>query len=430
MGSWRFSVGNLVARAVAAPAAVAPAAEDSLLPLSNLGDGYPDQQGGLQWRSDGAYDIDFDLNLLADESARADAPTGWLDLLNLLGGTPGLPADPPDWGSYAGRNPALRVFRPTVQEVDAMPGEQCRLTIGIHWPSGAAGATGVQVRVVDRSTGKGWDGTYGTWTDDGVVASQAVADVWLDVDETIDADAGRAERTTYLVIVEPIAASFGATTYVYASASGGGGSPALVGEVDLVALIAHDLPEDAAVTLVPQPAGTILTLTMAQPSCYVVGVAAQLVRTWRLSIQMAAGIQPRPVVGEVWIGSARTMLVGAPIMPIGGQESSPGQLSIEAGRKRREAVPDEARASTALALQFSAPTDAAFQQLRDEVSRLTRFGVDPLLLLPGEAFDGGGRVYHGRVEDRLAWSLVTRTAGGESLRTFALPFTEDPFPSP
>ncbi len=89
MSDWRYSVGNLVNRAIAAPAAVSPAAQDPLLPLSNLGSGYPDEQGGLQWRSDGTYAIDFDLNLLADESDSAAAPTGWLDLLNLLAGTPG-----------------------------------------------------------------------------------------------------------------------------------------------------------------------------------------------------------------------------------------------------------------------------------------------------------------------------------------------------
>lgn len=428
MASWRFSVGSLVSRAVAAPAAVSPAAADSLLPLANLGTGYPDQEGGLTWRSDGAYAIDFDTNLLAASSSAADAPTGWRDLLNVLGGTPGLPANPPDWGAYGARNPALRLYRPVVQEIEMMPGESVKLELGIYRPSGAAGATGIQVRVVDRSTGKGWNGS--AWADGGILDSESTADTWKDIAETITADTTRTERTVYLVIIEPVAASYDATSYVYASANGAAGAPVLYAAVDACALVGHELPADTDVALVPQGGGTTLTLTVAQPSCYVVGVAAQLVRTWRLTIQLPAGVQPRPKIGEVWIGSARTMLVGSPVMPIGGEEGAPGQLVVETGRGRREVVPDDARPSGELALQFRATTAAAFRQIRDEIARLTRFGADPLLLLPGEDFDGAGRVYHGRVEDRLAWSIVTRTAGGESLRTFALPFRESPFASP
>lgn len=430
MASWRYSVGSLVSRAAYDPVAVAPAVEDSLLELANLGTGYPDQQGGLDWRGDGAYDIDFDLNTLADESERADAPTGWVDLLNLLAGTPGLPANPPDWGNYGGRNPALRLYRPVVQEIDAMPGEDAKISASIRWPAAAAGATGVRVRVVDRSTGKGWDATYGAWLEDGIVAEQLVADAWLDVSETIDADPARTERTTYLVIVEPIAGGFGATTYVYVSANGAAGSPAFFAEVDLVALIGHELPEDAAVTLVPQPGGTTLTLPMAQPSCYVIGAGTQLVQTWRLSIQMPAGTQPRPVIGEVWIGKARTLLAGSPIMPVGVEESAPGQISVEGARRRREVVADTARPLTEISLSFRARNDASFEQIRDEIARLTRYGADPLVLLPGPTWDGGGRIYHGRIEDRMEWSVVTRTAGDESLRYLALPFVESPFAGP
>lgn len=427
MADWKFGVGSLVGRAAIDPAAVAPAAAAALLPLSNLGSGYPDEQGGLQWRSDGTYAIDFDLNLLADESERADAPTGWVDLVNLLSGTPGLPANPADWGNYGARNPALRLFRPVVQEREVMPGEQLALAIGIYRPSGAAGVTGVQVRVVDRSTGKGWDATYGTWTEDGVVAEQTTSDAWLDVLETIDADPARSERTTYLVIVEPQAAAYGATSYAYASANGAAGSPALYAEVDLCAVVGHNLPDDAVVTLDPQPAGTSLTLALAQPSAYVVGVAPQLVQTWRLSIQMPDGVQPRPELGEVWIGTAQTMLIGSPTMPIGGEERAPGQLSLVTAESRREVVPsDKPYPSAELALQFLTGTDSNFQQLRAAVARATRYGADPVLLLPGDDWDGAGRVHHGRVEDRLVWSVITRTSGG-SLRSFALPFYESPF---
>ena len=206
MADWRFSIGSLVSRAANPPVAVAPAAADTLLPLANLGSGYPDQQGGLQWRADGAYDVDFDLNLLAISSARADAPSGWSDLLLDLAGTPGLPADAPSWGNYGGRNPALRLYRPVVQYIDVMPGEAVKLSASIQWPAAAAGATGVRVRVVDGWSGKGWNGS--AWADGGVLDSQTVADTWKDVAEQIDADAARAERSIYQVIIEPIAATF------------------------------------------------------------------------------------------------------------------------------------------------------------------------------------------------------------------------------
>lgn len=421
MASWRFAIGNLVSRAPAAPAAVSPAAEDTLYPLESWGTGYPDQQGGFQWRADGSYEADLDLNLLADESDRADAPTGWWDLLNVLAGTPGLPADAPDRDTYEGRS-AVRLYRPIAQDVDVMPGETVKVAMGLFLPAGST-ATGARVRVVDLSTGQAWEGSStDDWTDEGVVAEQGAA-AWLDVAEEIAADAARTERATYRVIVEPVAASYGATTFVYAS------TPALFAAVDLGAIVGHNIPAGALVELAPQPSGTAIALTPAQPSMYAVAVAEQLAQTWRLSIQMPGGVQPRPLLGEVWLGTARTLLAGSPVLPIGLAESAPGQISLEAGRKRKEVVPDEARPVVELELQFKARNDAAYQQIRDEIARLTRFGADPLLLLPGEAFEGAGRVYHGRIEDEVKYSLVSPVDGG-SLRTFTLPFVESPFAAP
>lgn len=422
MASWRFSIGSIVSRAANPPVAVSPAAADTDLPLSNLGTGYPDQQGALQWRGDGAYDIDFDLNVLASSSERADAPTGWYDLLNHLAGVPGLPADPPDWGAYGGRT-ALRIFRPVAQDVEVMPDETVALGIGLYLPAASA-ATGCRVRVIDLATGAGWEGgSTDDWAADGVVTDQASDDAWLDVSVEITADAARTERSTYRVIIEPIAATYDATTYVYASA------PALFAEVDLVAIVGHSLPADATVELQPQPSGTAIALTPAQPSMYAVATTPVLAQTWRLSIDMPSASSPRPVLGEVWIGKVRTMLVGSPVPDFGGEESAPGQIAVEGPRKRREIVPDDARPVVSLELTFRARDDGSFRQIRDEVMRLTRYGADPLLLLPGEQFEGAGRVYHGRVQDRLAWSIITPLATG-SARSFAMPFLESPFAAP
>ena len=430
MASWRFAVGNLVSRAAAPPAAVSPAAADADLPLANLGTGYPDQQGALQWRSDGTYAIDFDLNLLATSSARADAPTGWYDLQNYIAGMPGLPANAPDWGTHAGRT-ALRLFRPVAQDVDVMPWESVRVSGSLHLPA-ASTATGIEIRVVDLQTGHQYDAGGSAWDDDGQIEQQTVDDTWKDFAVTITADAARTERGAYRVIVSPQAGSYGATTYAYISANGGSGSPALFAEVDTLALIGHALPSGTTVGLVPQPSGTTIALTLAQPSCYAVAASAQLVQTWRLSIVVPSALRPsagRPILGEVWIGKARTMLVGSPAPEIRGEESAPGQIRVEGPRRRVEVVADDAHPVLALDMVFRARDDASFHQMRDEVMRLTRYGADPLLLLPGTRLDRAGRVYHGRVEDRIAWSIITPLDTG-SARSFAMPFLESPFAAP
>jgi hypothetical protein len=393
---------------------------DTLLPLSNLGSGYPDEQGGLTWRSDGTYAIDFDLNLLADESDAADAPTGWRDLLNMLDGTPGLPANPPDWGNYGTRNPALRLYRPVVQYIDVMPGEMVKLSASIYWPAAAVGATGIRVRVVDSWSGKGWNGS--AWASGGILETQLVADTWKDITEEITADTTRLERSVYSVIIEPVAAAYGATTYCYASLNAAAGSPVLLAELDTVAIIGHNLPADASVTLVPQGGGTTLTLTSAQPSMYVTGAATQLVQTWRLTIQMPAGVQPRPVLGEVWLGKARTLAGHSPTLPFTVTEGDPGQVRVETGAGRIDVLGSGVPTHAEMMLSFTFD-DAAYKQGRDEVARLTRFGEEPLLLLPTEAFEGTGMVYHGRIGQEVAYSRLS-PGTDEALRSFTWEFTE------
>jgi len=422
MATWGYAIGSLVGRSALAPVAVSPATFDALLPATNLGNGYPDELAGFTWRSDGAYAVDFDLNLLANASERADAPTGWADYLNFLAGTPGLPANPPDWGNYGARNPALRFFRPSVQEIDVMPGETVKLDVGIYWVSAGSTATGVRVRVVDRWSGKGWNGS--AWASGGVLDSTTVADTWKDIAEQIDADTARTERTTYLVILEPIATSFGVTTVCYASDNGAAGSPALYGAVDLCAIVGHNLPANATVTLAPQPSGTSITLTPAQPSMYTVAVASQLIQVWRLSIQMPTGNQPRPILGEVWIGTARTF-DRSPTLPIPVTEADKGQVRIEAARGRVEVLSDPGRPAAGLRLEMSTP-EADYVRVRDEIMRLTRFGGEPMLLIPSAAFEGG-RFYHGRVGQEISYTRFTAADGTEHWRSFQLAFDESPF---
>lgn len=428
MASWRFSVGNLVSRAANAPAAVSPAAEDSDLPLANLGSGYPDEQAALQWRSDGSYAIDVDGNLLAATSSETDRPTGWRDLLNVLAGTPGLPANPPDWGTYAGRT-ALRVFRPAFQDVDVMPGESVKITGSIYVAT-ASDATGVEVRVIDLTTGHQFDAGGAAWDDDGKIEEQTTLDTWKDFAVTITADTTHTERRRYRVIVSPQPTSgFSATTYVYISANGGSGSPALFPEVDTVALIGHRLPVGATVSLVPQPAGTSIPLTLVQPSCYAVAAGGtQLVQTWRLSISIPSALRPtapRPIIGELWIGKART-LDRSPQMAggLGYSEGDRDQVRVEAARGRLEVLSDGGVPASGLDLTFRVP-DADYLQVRDAIMRLTSFGAEPMLLIPSSAWEGG-RFYHGRVGEEIRYARITAAEQSEAWREFTLAFAESP----
>jgi hypothetical protein len=235
----------------------------------------------------------------------------------------------------------------------------------------------------------------------------------------ITADTARTEKAIYRVIIEPIAVAWDATTYVYASANGASGVPSLCAERDTAAIIGHNLPADAVVTV------GALTLVPLQPSMYTTG-SAVYTRMVRISIQMPAGNQARPVIGELWIGKARTLLVGSPVVPIGLEESSPGQVQLVGARGRREIIGEDAIPVRELAMQFRTATDAAYQQVRDGIARLTRFGADPLLLLPSTTFEPGLRVVHGRIEDRVSYSRIT-PAAADPVRDFSMPLHESPF---
>lgn len=422
---WRFSIGHLVGRTPVDPVAVAPAVEDSEFPLANLGIGYPGERGGLQWRSDGTYDIDFDLNLLAATSERADAPTGWADLLNHLAGTPGLPANPPDWGTYAART-ALRIFRPSFQDVDVMPGERTLISGSIYVPT-ASSATGIEVRVIDLTTGYQYDAGAVGWDADGLIEDQTTVDTWEDFSVTMAADTTHTERRRYRVVVSPVAGTFDATSYVYISANAGSGSPALVADVDLCAIVGHNLPEAATVELQPQPSGTAIVLVPEQPSMYSVATAAALVQTWRLSIDIPTALRPstaRPLLGEVWIGGVRTLLGKAPVLPISVNEGDPNQIRNETLGGRVEVLGTGVPNRASMLLNFTFDT-ASYEQARDQVARLTRNGEEPLLLLTSDSFEGAGKLYHGRLGTDVAYSRIT-PGDTDALRSFGWAFEESP----
>ena len=408
--AWRFSVGNMAARSPRTPVAVSPATADPLLPLTRLANGHPSDEVSFEWRADGAYKADVDLNVLLDTSARADAPTGWRDALLALANTPGLSANPPDWGTYGSRT-ALRIYRPVMQEVEVMPGEDWKLECGIYELT-ASGATGVQVRVIDTWSGKGWNGS--AWVSNGILDSQSTEDTWKDIAEEITADPNRDERSTYQIIFEPIASSYDATTYVYVSANGGSGSPAFYPKASLAALIGHNLPLDATVSIGAH------SLTMSALST-MVEFSGAFLRTFRVDIAMPGGNQPRPKIGEIWIG-APTMMLRGPLGGIGLTDGDDYQYRLEASQGRVEVLSDQKYTSQRVTLQVKTASEESYEQWRNVVARGSRFGSDPILLLPPDSFDGTGRILHGRIGPTIAYTLPN--AGW---RTFSVEFVESPF---
>jgi hypothetical protein len=299
-----------------------------------------------------------------------------------------------------------------MQDIEVMPGEDFTLGIGLYFPSTASGSTGTRVRVVDLWSGKGWNGS--AWVDGGIVLTQSSTDAWSDVAEEIIADVGRTERSTYRIIVEPIAASFDTTTFGYASGNGVDGSPALIGEADVMAVIGHNIPDDAVVAL------GATSMTPAPPSFYAADTSVYT-QTWRLSIDMPSGNQVRPVIGEVWIGKLRTF-AERPQLPTSLLEGDPTQIRVEGARGRVEILSDIGRyPTTILSFRFKIATDVPYIQTRDELTRGTKFGVEPLLFLPDSTFEGSGKLYHGRFGKDVTY---TRIHNG--WREFGLPFIESP----
>lgn len=416
MASWGYSVGNVMSRAPAALVPVSPAAEDATMPLSTIGNGYADTRSALAWRADGTYAADKDVSLLDRTSDLAHAPNGCSDLLLELAGTQALSEDPCDVGTYEGRT-AYRLYRPEMWDVDVMPGEGVRLDCGL-WLPAASAATAVRVRVVDLETGDGWEGgSTDDWELDGVVASHAAAS-WLDLAVVITPRAELTERTRYRVILEPVAATHGPTTYAYVS------DPALIPGIDLAAIVGHNL--DVGATVTPVGGGDAIAVTALQPSCYGLGAGPVYSRAWRWTLTQSATYSPRPILSELWLGLYREMLAGGPALPFGPEERSHG-LTLVGARGRRQVIPDEARPTSEWSLPFRARSTAHADQIRDEIARLTRHGAEPLLVMPSSKVEGG-RVLHGRVGDGVAYQMISPSGADDFVVAFGLDFSESPFP--
>jgi len=222
-------------------------------------------------------------------------------------------------------------------------------------------------------------------------------------------------RSSYRVVISPVAASYSATTYVYASSYSNelDGSPAMIGEADLAALVGHNIPDSATVTVGP------ISLPITAVSCAATDTASYT-QVWQLAIQMPAGNQPRPKIGELWIGMNRVFLRG-PDPGITVKEGDPNQIRVEAAQGRLEILSDQRLPAEAISMGIRTFTDAAFAQYKNEIQRGTRFGADPILLLPDAALEGSGRVIFGRIGQEI--SYTHKEAG---FRSFTIEFKESP----
>lgn len=411
---WKLSVGNLVSRAPAAPVVAGGGAMVAEYPLSDLGNGHPDDPARWVWAAGGVYSATFDLNLLATSSARVDAPSGWLDLALTLSGTPGLGANPPEWGTFETRANTLKFYGPVFQDVEVMPGETVNFSGGIFRPA-ASDATGVRVVVIDLGTGLQWDGTAGEWDSSSTpVAAQTTDDTWLDIDEDITNSGDT--RTTYRVMLIPDGGA-GATYYAYASA------PALLGEQDFVALVGHNIP--AGATLTWSDGSTTATVSPIDSPTAFESFTATATRTWTLTITMPTDIKawtPSPFVGELWAGRLVDM-VACPGYPFDLIEADLGQVRLEGGLGRETVYTEVERPLRAFKMRFKTTSDSQYEDARDSFLRASRFGADPILLVPVDALEGAGTIWHGRVGPETTYARINNTK-----RTFEITMRESPFP--
>jgi hypothetical protein len=410
--AWRLGIGNLIARATASGAAAGSYAS-GLYPLSNLGNGYPDEPARWLFETDGGYSATFDLNLLATSSARSDAPTGWADLALKHAGTPGLPANPPENGTFAGRPNSVKFYGACYQDVEVMPGEDVRFTGGLYRPS-ASSATGARVVIVNLSNGKQWDSTANVWNNSTDPAgAQAIDDVWLDVNESVVNDSD--ERTTYRVILVPDGGP-GAAFYCYASA------PAITGEQNFVAFVGNNIPAGATVTWTD---GTVTaTPTPTFPSFFKTFTASSL-RSWTLSITQPANSLPyeaAPMIGELWAGRLVDM-VACPGYPFDILEGDPAQIRLEGGLGHTSIFTEIERPARRFSIKFNTSTDAQYENARDSFLRASRFGADPIMLAPVASLEGADTIWHGRLGGATTYSRISNAR-----RSFTIEMFESSWP--
>ncbi len=409
--AWRISVGNVVSRAPAVMVA-SGCSVDADHPLSGLGSGQAIDPARFVLEADGVYAAVLDSNLLAETSARSDAPLGWSDLLLSLAGTPGAHADAPSRSTLGGRAKVVQAKRPLYQDVEIGPGEAAQVLCGLRLPAGST-ATRISVLVQDLSTGRLWDQADTEWDDTGEVGA-ATSDAWVDLDVTLDAPEGT-ERTTYRVILLPAAPAFGSTSLVWIS------DPCIVVGQSIVAVVGHNLPDDAVVTWAAT-GGPTWTLPKGSPTRWYVAASPAVFRTWTLTITYPTDLAPisrPPEIGELWAGPIDDL--ACPSWPLELTEADLAQSRVVGGGGQITASTTTRRAPRLLSLSFVV-AQTAQAELRDAFVRATRWGVDPAVLIPVSTIDGSVAI-HGRLRD----SSMTASYQSNSKRAIPLVFSESPF---
>jgi hypothetical protein len=140
--------------------------------------------------------------------------------------------------------------------------------------------------------------------------------------------------------------------------------------------------------------GNFTFATIESPSAYV-SDTAEITQSWTLTLVCGANT-PRPRIGELWFGRLTTLTRGVdPDIDV--TEGDIAQIRVQGAGGRQEVVSDLKFPVSYSRLKVRTFTDAQHIQYRNEITRGTRFGADPIVVVPPDELQGSGRLIHARV---------------------------------
>jgi hypothetical protein len=155
---------------------------------------------------------------------------------------------------------------------------------------------------------------------------------------------------------------------------------------------------------------------------YLVG-NSEMSQSYTMSIQMPAGNYQRPRIGELWMGKLTTMLRGAdPDIDI--KEGDPAQLRVMGASGRQEILSNITRSFSSVLIKIRTFTEAQWNQYKNLLFKGTRYGADPVVVVPPSDLQGSGRVIHGRIGP-----VIGTKHKDKSWKEFSVDLTESPFAS-
>ena len=221
--------------------------------------------------------------------------------------------------------------------------------------------------------------------------------------------------------------SFSQDSYFYACGinrdGSAGGPPALFFELDIAAIVGHNLPFGSAITVTEDggEAGTTFTLTPGVPSFYSMLGSPVTYRYWELRVLIGPkSYHARPVIGELWMGLKRDTRGPVPSFTVSRVDLA--QASVIGAVGHIAAWTDGGRPYRSFQMTFKTLV-SAYKTVRDALLGATREGVDPMLLIPLGVMESEGIPVHGRIGKSTQF-----TQANPALQNFSLQLEESPFP--